>query len=238
MEENKQEKFKIRDLREKSKFVVDDKFLNGYAKFLGIYCVGVYSSLCRHVNKEQRCYPSQQKIKEELGISKKTVINSFQRLIFWNTIRVYRIGLKCTNRYDLLDKKFWKIITENNLKEYAELIAEEKIGNYEEICKTAKRKNKYHKFTKEKYLKKFFEVSQAHFKGLLQKLQESTTHTSIVKEHNNKETQKKGDDFFKKKKPYFWGKPMWEDKNGKWLVIHGQNDFREFTGKKSDIEWR
>ena len=40
------------------------------------------------------------------------------------------------------------------------------------------------------------------------------------------------------KKPYFWNKPMWKDNNGKWWVIHGQNDFREFNEKENKIEWR
>lgn len=41
-----------------------------------------------------------------------------------------------------------------------------------------------------------------------------------------------------KKKPHFWGKPMWKDKNGKWWVIHGQDDFREYAGKEAQIEWK
>ena len=54
-----------------------------------------------------------------------------------------------------------------------------------------------------------------------------------------KNTNKKNTNFsYLKKKPYFWDMPMWKNKNGKWLVIHGQNDFRKFAGKESDIEWR
>ena len=41
-----------------------------------------------------------------------------------------------------------------------------------------------------------------------------------------------------RKKPYFWNKPMWKDENGKWFVIYGKNDFREFAGKEEDIEWK
>lgn len=41
-----------------------------------------------------------------------------------------------------------------------------------------------------------------------------------------------------KKKPYFWEKPMWKDKNNKWWVIYGKDDFREFAGKESEIEWK
>lgn len=40
-----------------------------------------------------------------------------------------------------------------------------------------------------------------------------------------------------KKKASFWGKPIWEDENGKKFVIRGQNDFCEFVGDESEIEW-
>jgi len=39
-------------------------------------------------------------------------------------------------------------------------------------------------------------------------------------------------------KPYFWGRPMWRDENGKWFVIHGVDDFREFGGSIEQIEFR
>jgi len=48
--------FDVRDLRKKEQYITDDLFLNGYARFLGIYAVGVYGSLCRHANKEQKFY--------------------------------------------------------------------------------------------------------------------------------------------------------------------------------------
>lgn len=44
-----------------------------------------------------------------------------------------------------------------------------------------------------------------------------------------------------KKKPYYKdnGKPMYRDPNGKWFVIMGQGDFREFAGDiKKDIIWK
>lgn len=198
---NDQKKFEVRDMREKDKFVVDDKFLNGYARFLGIYCVGVYNSLCRHANKEQKCWPSIKKVAEELDICRNKVIESTKYLEFWQIIRKQRVGKQATNRYLLLDKKQWKPLNETNLKEFSEV---------------------YH----------------INFRGLRHKLQEFIASTSIVRKQKNKEIKKKGDCSIKEKKPYFWGKPMWKDKNGKWWVIHEQNDFREFAGKESEIEWK
>ncbi len=113
--------FEVRDRRIKEKFDVDDKFLNGYARFLGIYSVGVYCSLARHVDKKQACFPSVNKIAEELGIGRNSVIESIKRLEFWNIIHKDRIGKKATNRYYLLDKKDWKPISEVLVKDYGEV---------------------------------------------------------------------------------------------------------------------
>jgi len=210
-EENKQ--FEVRDLRERNKFVVDDKFLNGYARFLGIYCVGVYNSLCRHTNKEQKCWPSIKKMAEELDICRNKVIEGIKYLEFWQIIKKQRIGKQATNRYLLLDKKQWKPLNENNLK-------------------------------------KFSEVYHINFKSLRHKLQEFITSTSIVRKHNRKVTQKKGEFSFKDKieaykqgkrwdeKPYFWNNPMrWKKDEKKWYVIENK-EWKEFTGKESEIEWR
>jgi len=202
MDNNDQEKFEVRDLRERNRYVVDIKFLNGYARFLRIYAVGVYDSLCRHANKEQKCWPSINKIATELDICRNKVIESIKYLEFWQIIKKRRVGKEATNRYFLLDKKHWKPLNEENLKQLSEV---------------------YH----------------INFKSLQDKLQEFIASTSIVRKHNGKELQKKGDCSVNKKKPYFWGMPMWKDeKNGKWWVIHGQDDFREFTEKESKIEWR
>jgi hypothetical protein len=66
-----------------------------------------------------------------------------------------------------------------------------------------------------------------------------------AKEERKKELIKDNDFSSKKGKPYFDGKPIWKDENGKWFVIHGQDDFREFAGnypenKKlwEEVEWK
>ena len=104
--------FDVRDQRDKGWYWTDDEFLNGYAKFVGIYAVGVYHSLCRHADKEQQCWPSIEKMCEELNISRDSVINAIKKLEFCNIIKKERIGKKCTNRYNLLKKINWKPISE------------------------------------------------------------------------------------------------------------------------------
>jgi len=121
MEINNQEKFEIRDLRDKERFVVDDKFLNGYARFLGIYCVGVYNSLCRHANKVQKSWPSIKKIAQELDVGRNKIIESIKYLEFWKIVKKERLGLKLTNRYSLLSKRCWKSLDESNLKDFSKV---------------------------------------------------------------------------------------------------------------------
>lgn len=106
------ETFEVRDLRAKEKFLIDDKFLNGYAKILGTTISMVYINLCRHVDKNQKCFPKQSTIAKELSLSEPTVIEAIKVLAFFKLIKKQRIGKGCTNRYWLLDKKYWK----NNFK--------------------------------------------------------------------------------------------------------------------------
>lgn len=119
--EQENQKFEIRDLRQKEQYITDDKFLNGYAKFLEIFSVGVYGSLCRHANKGQKCWPAIRTICEELSIGKDSVGKAIKRLEFWQIIKKYRVGRTANNRYALLDKKCWLPINEENLKKYSEI---------------------------------------------------------------------------------------------------------------------
>jgi Helix-turn-helix domain len=104
---------KIRDLREKF-FLIDDEYLNGYAKLCGINATGVYLSLCRHANKNQQCFPSKKLVAEELAISERSVYTALKTLESWNIIRIETRGRDETGKfnnllYTLLDKKVWKL---------------------------------------------------------------------------------------------------------------------------------
>jgi len=102
-----QKGFEVRDMRHKEKFHVDDLYLNGYAKKCGIYATGVYFSLCRHADKEQKCWPSIRKMAEELDVSTKQVGRAIKILEVQNIIKKIRVGKKLNNRYLLLDKSEW-----------------------------------------------------------------------------------------------------------------------------------
>ena len=99
--------FEVRDLRKKDKFVLDDLYLNGYARKCGVYATAVYISLCRHADKEQKCFPSIPTIAQEHGISSRQVLRSLSILEKYNIIRRERLGKKANNRYYLLDKSEW-----------------------------------------------------------------------------------------------------------------------------------
>lgn len=105
--------FEVRDIRIKEKFVVDDAYLNGYAKHCGIVATGCYMVLCRHSNVQQICFPSKDLIAEKLGISVRSVYNGLKILEHFNIIKIEANvradnGNYLSHRYILLDKSEWK----------------------------------------------------------------------------------------------------------------------------------
>lgn len=105
------DQFKVRDFRNKSWFMVDDEYLNGYAKLCGWQATLVYLSLCRHADNEQTSFPSIRLIGEEQDISESTVKRGIRTLKDWKIIAVEENrmpnGSKTTNTYILLDKSEW-----------------------------------------------------------------------------------------------------------------------------------
>lgn len=104
--------FKVRDFRHKKWFMMDDTYLNGYAKILGPHATCVYLSLCRHAdNKEQSSFPSQELIAKEHSISRRTVESKIGLLREYNIIKTVRErsekGRWSRNTYYLLDKSEW-----------------------------------------------------------------------------------------------------------------------------------
>jgi len=110
--------YKVRDLRDKF-FLVDDAYLNGYAKQCGINATGVYMALCRHVGKEQSCFPSKKTMAEKLGICERSVYTAIKKLEKCNLIKVESRGRKKDGSYrsltyHLIDKSQWnQILTVN-----------------------------------------------------------------------------------------------------------------------------
>jgi len=118
--ENKSEQqmlFKVRDLRQKDQFKIDDKYLNGYARVCGVNATLVYNSLCRHSEfYTQKAFPSQKRIAYQHGISVKRVRAGFKKLLEYNIItakKERRKGKFANYVYYLLDKSEWNTIGQN-----------------------------------------------------------------------------------------------------------------------------
>lgn len=105
---------KVRDLHHKEKFFVDDHFLRGYAAFCGWQATLAYICLCRHANRNQECFPSVELMKEEMRVSRDTIMRGIKKLREVNIITVQRKRRKNgrwpANTYVLLDKSEWKKI--------------------------------------------------------------------------------------------------------------------------------
>jgi biotin operon repressor len=99
--------FRVRDLRKKSQFIIDDEYLNGYAKIVSPYATLVYISLCRHADKEQKCWPSLDKLAEEFSMSRDSALKGIKELEKLNIIVRRRLGKRLCNEYWLIDKSEW-----------------------------------------------------------------------------------------------------------------------------------
>lgn len=104
----------VRDIRNKQHFIIDDEYLNGYAKLCGINATGVYLCLCRHADfHTQEAYPSIQTMADKLGVSVASVKRGVEKLIEWGIISKKRTRHPVNNKwvnnsYLLLDKSQWK----------------------------------------------------------------------------------------------------------------------------------
>jgi len=138
-----QQLFKVRDKRSKNWLWMDNDYLNGYARVFGAVGTAIYVSLCRHADNEtQKCFPSQEKIAEELNITSRTVRKYLKLFEKHHLISIEKerdpITKKWINNvYTLLDKSEWdkpeEIISdgkpeENNDKSHRK-ITTEAIGN-------------------------------------------------------------------------------------------------------------
>ena len=96
----------VRDLRDKF-YMIDDAYLNGYARACGIYATGVYNVLCRHVGGDQSCFPSIVLMSDKLGISIRQVTRAIKALEFCGIVKVERVP-GGRSKYWLTDKTNWK----------------------------------------------------------------------------------------------------------------------------------
>ena len=159
---NANDRFYVRDLRAKERFVLDNAFFNGYVKILGTNVLGVYCSLCRHADKRQKSFPSVRLLAIELNIHRTTVIDCIKALELFNIVKKVRVGKMCTNRYYLIDKRSW-------------------VRKEDETVKSALATSLTNG-----------EVGSRYFRGLLTRLQESADATSNSKETQKKGNTKEG----------------------------------------------
>lgn len=108
-----EKKFKIRDVRRRGRYSIDNEYLDrGFAARCGIYATAVYSSLCRHADNGQECYPSIQLMMQQHGISKNSIIKGIKALKNHNIINVVKEYDEKTKRqknnvYVLMDSSAW-----------------------------------------------------------------------------------------------------------------------------------
>ena len=104
--------FKIRDLRRKTQYKIDDDYIDKYARILNVYVTAVYNSLSRHAEfYSQKAFPSERLIAEEHNITERTVRNAIKLLRMADIIDVGkergRQGKWANNVYFLKDKSEW-----------------------------------------------------------------------------------------------------------------------------------
>lgn len=103
---------KVREKRSRGWFYLDDEYFNGYAKVFGPIGTSVYLALCRYVDKDQKCFPSESTIAKQIGCGERSVREYLKRLEEWNIIEIERERDSRTkswknNVYWLLDKSEW-----------------------------------------------------------------------------------------------------------------------------------
>ena len=106
-----EKKRRCTDRRKKGWYATDDDFVDKMARLCGWQGGAVYSSLCRHIGKDQSCFPSIALIKEELNISKNSIHKGIKALEGRNVIEVEKTrkknGIWLNNCYHLQDRSVW-----------------------------------------------------------------------------------------------------------------------------------
>lgn len=105
-----QQLFKVRDKRNKGWFWIENEYFNGFGKILGANAIAVYVALCRHADGDQKCFPSQELLAEEIKVSKRTIIKILKQFEKHKIIEITKErynGKWINNTYWLLDKSEW-----------------------------------------------------------------------------------------------------------------------------------
>lgn len=111
------------DKKRENFFIIDNDFVELYAKHLGVYCTAVYTSLNKHAdNKTGRCWPSMETIAQQHHIERHTVSRALVELEKWNIIKTERAidrknKKRKNNVYTLLKKELWRALPTEGTEE-------------------------------------------------------------------------------------------------------------------------
>ena len=107
---------KIRDKRMGGWFYVDNELIDYIGRLTGPIGISVYMSLCRHADVEQCCFPSEELIGKEIGVTEKSVRNYLKKLTELRLVSIDKkrnqMGRWMRNIYNLLDKDCWRLPSE------------------------------------------------------------------------------------------------------------------------------
>lgn len=200
--------FKIRDLRQKTQFKVDDNYLNGYARVCKPVATAVYNSLCRHAEfHTQKAFPSQKKIAFEHNISVEAVKRGVKKLLNYRIIAIERErkrGKFSSYIYFLLDKSEWKKLTRGQ----KEVLVTPEVKNQYWLTRTGKQGTKDNK-------------------------EQRITNTKDTKKKKNDSSFYK-----KKPKPYYYDLEMRKVKDVWFVLPADGSPWLKYAGLEKDIDWR
>jgi len=208
MKKNQLQIFKVRDLRQKTQFKIDDEYLNSWAKYLKPTTTAIYTSLCRHAEfHTQKAFPSQKKIAFEHGISISTVKRGLKNLLKYKIIAVEKErkkGMFSNYIYYLLDKSGWKKPTIGQKRP----MVTPQVIHHRSFTIYGKRPTK------------------------------DTKRLRIQIEKDTKKKKRDSSFSKKKLKPYYEGLQMRKSQGKWWVIPDDGGSWLEFAGSEKDIKWR
>lgn len=104
----KEMQFEKRNIYTNDHFVMDDVYIDHYAKVCGVYATCVYMGPCRYADRiTQSCSPRISLLADKLNISTRQVFRVLKILEYYNIIKIERTPGE-VNKYLLIDSKYWK----------------------------------------------------------------------------------------------------------------------------------
>lgn len=102
----------VRNRRKESRFYIDNEFLNGYAKKVGLAGQSVYMALCRH-EREGKAFPGVRHLSAELNVSIGFISKGIKNLANYGIIKTSK-GRQGKYTYYLIDHSKWQTISKES----------------------------------------------------------------------------------------------------------------------------